>query len=212
MTNPTQARLDRAAEDLARLANRHTEIVRHMLDAHAGQPGAQTYDRPITTTSTLTAPWCFTCQTDNCPHDKTMVPVRSDPTGEAATRPDPAAHALKQYRAELAAAIKATERATQWGSLWIGRPAPTIKKREAEADKPWPACQTCHRAPDPDNTKQRWYQKSETLQPTTVNRNLETPMLLCAWCAKFVRKHGRPPTKAESKRHAKKQPVYVAAA
>lgn len=181
---------DRAASDLARLANGLTALLDRIRDNEAGQPGAQNTEQDRTS-GTGTRRWCFVHDSDHvtiedgvrmnedCAHVQ-VIPSRADPTGETAISPDGARRdeldlldALHRIAGNVEVAMKIASRNTP-------RSASSIARRQAEKDNQrW--CESCSRIDNPvtGQPRQEW---PHTQTPTTVGKRLGHPMILCRWC------------------------------
>jgi len=190
----------RIAHQLAHIDNGRT-VLQRIHDAQAGHPKAASYDTVgYPTEGRSRPPWCWRherpvtlCHRDGHQCDGEAIDV-TDPTGEAAIAPDPAAADLKaldsllprmRNQAELVAAILAK---------WTPRPISDAEREQLDkANNPDPGCESCARLEISEGVP-RW-EPPMTKTPTTVKGNLTQPRWLCWWCWRWVSSTGKlPPT------------------
>lgn len=186
----------RRADDLAELASRIAvhlvavdiegrTVVNRIREAMLGQPKAQHLEADRTTGHTTVV------------DDQGMpMPAVSDPTGEAAIRPDKAAMHLREVDDKLRAAHAAVSRVVTLLALYTPRPATDGEQRSLELDND-PGCESCSRTESSRGVK-RWEPVWKRGNPGGVLRDTAG---LCAWCYTWTKDTGRLPSMDELALH-----------
>jgi len=175
----------RLADDLAELTARIAvhivtvdrdgrTVVNRMREAMNGQPRAQNLEGDRTTGHTTV--------TDD---QGWPMPSVSDPTGEAALRPDRAYRDLVELDKQLGRAHAAVEHALRILSAHTPRPSTEAERRKVEVGNT-PGCESCARTEVAKGVR-RW-------EPIYRQE-------LCSWCWQWERDTGRRPTDAELAAH-----------
>lgn len=144
-------------------------------DARNGQPSAIRYDG-----------------------DKITATGTSDPTAQAALRPDNAARDHQNLETALATARRNLERALAIVNTYTPRP-PSELERQRMADANEPHCESCARTEVAKGIT-RW-EPPLTQERTTVSERLPEPLWLCRWCYDHVTQTGTKPNVDELDQH-----------
>ena len=121
----------------------------------------------------------------------TPMPARSDPTGEAAIRPDRASVDHRNTLADLGQLHDLVIRLADRLGHYTTHPATDKEQKDTEQANAV-HCQSCVRTESSTGVP-----RQETVYKlhTTVKANLRTPYNLCSWCYTWVRDTGRLPTR-----------------
>lgn len=190
---------DDAAELMTRIANTlgtvtasGSTVLTRMRDGFIGHPQAQRFNPP---TRVALVPNPDQWPDGENPDRDNHLP--SDPTGEAALRPDKA----KQHRDEVVRLLRSmqtnAERVQNILACYSPRPATDADRAKLEQQND-PGCQSCSRVEVRPGVP-RW----EPVQgvPTDCAGNLTVAMALCSWCKGFIKDTGRLPHLAELGQH-----------
>lgn len=188
-------------------------VVARIRDAMAGQPGAQSYDRPRTSGGN-TEVWCFThngrppCGETGC--DVEVIPSRTDPTGNAAIEQDNAADDLARLRKALTEGGRLL-RSGRWPAAWTeaskalaiiaaySPQAPSSIARRDTAAANIEQCKPCAAILNSQRDAPHFSPPSQRCaQPTTVGGLLTEPEILCDSHLKHLKDHGQPMTREET--------------
>jgi hypothetical protein len=175
-TNGTKAQRQLAdtVELLDRMLTQWPTLWGAVVDALGGQPGAQDTQQDRTSGHTTV--------TDE---HGTPMPARTDPTGEAATRHDPATHSLRQIRRDATTIASAVERIIREFERYAARPANAYERaqtREAGRNDD-PGCSSCARL-EVSQGIARW-------EPVDCSVRLGDELVpVCRWCRSWVKDTG----------------------
>jgi len=151
----------------------HT-VITHITDALNGWPLARSFEPDRTnTTPPVTVP---------------AVPA------------DQAAHHLRDIDKRIRRIHTDVETVVKIVACYVPHTAGAKHRRETARFKE-PGCASCARLPSPAEPKQPRYEPPHTKAKTDCGGLLERPILLCWWCARWVRDTGRLPTPHELARH-----------
>lgn len=158
-----------------------TTVLDRIRNARNGQPSAIRYDS-----------------------DKITATGTSDPTAQAALRPDNAARDYQELEATIASARRKLERALAIVNTYTPRP-PSDLERQRMADANEPHCQSCTRIEVATGIP-RW-EPPLTQERSTVGDRLPEPLWLCRWCYDHVAQTGTKPNTDELDQHHSGQRV-----
>lgn len=136
--------------------------------------------------------------------DKITATGTSDPTAQAAMRPDNAAQHLHDLRTNLRAAHRNLTHVLAILNVYTPRP-PTDLERQRMADANEPHCESCARI-EVANGVPRW-EPPLTQERSTVAGALSEPSWLCRWCYDHVLQTGTKPSTDELDQHHSGQRV-----
>jgi len=177
-----------AAGTLTQVTHQLADVLARIHDATAGQPGAARTDQQRTAGHATV--------TDE---HGTPMPAVSDPTGEAAIRPDPAAaahHRIQQLASRL---LTDAQRLQDELGVWQGR-APLARELRETEQVNTPGCESCARI-DGHHEGVAWWNQPRTTIKLVLASGERRKVRVCAWCETQYRKDGRLPTEAELEDH-----------
>jgi len=168
-----QRQLADAVEVLDRILVQFPHLWAAVVDALAGQPGAQDTQQDRTSGHTTVVD-----------EHGTPMPARTDPTGEAACRVDPAAADLRQLRRDCAQIALVAERIIATFARYQARAANEYERAQSAGGDD--GCQSCARVMGRSGLPQ-W---TPVEQGVRLNGDV---VKVCRWCRSWISRNGAMP-------------------
>lgn len=179
-------------------------LLGRITDCQQGHPRAASWDLERNSGT----PWCWLHHRDlracheegwGCLADDVVATGPSDPTGDAATVADVAAHDRRMFLSAVTRACNAIELMASIAESYPETRKANAYERQQTAEANDPHCESCAQVEIAKGIP--WWVEPRTKERSTVGGRLDTPMWLCDWCENHVVQTGIPPSDDEREQH-----------